>query len=68
MKRSRDADLLEEEDREIKKYAKLLGYSKRQSKNQPKVFEAEGLDGTWLLILSSHLFNIVRQSLVLVTY
>uniref|UniRef100_F1KUD3 Nucleolar MIF4G domain-containing protein 1 n=1 Tax=Ascaris suum TaxID=6253 RepID=F1KUD3_ASCSU len=35
---------IEEDEAQIKRYATLLGYKKRKSKNMPQVFRAEGLD------------------------
>uniref|UniRef100_A0A183E5Q0 MI domain-containing protein n=1 Tax=Gongylonema pulchrum TaxID=637853 RepID=A0A183E5Q0_9BILA len=35
---------INEDDIEIHRYEKLLGYKKRKSKNMPQVFRAEGLD------------------------
>uniref|UniRef100_A0A1I7ZZV2 MI domain-containing protein n=1 Tax=Steinernema glaseri TaxID=37863 RepID=A0A1I7ZZV2_9BILA len=42
-RRRAQKELIAEEEAEMKKYAKLLGYHKRKTKNIPKVFEAEGL-------------------------
>ncbi|MCP4057810.1 MAG: hypothetical protein GY738_10945 [Pseudoalteromonas sp.] len=39
-------ELLRAEEKELKRYAKKLGYNKRKSKSLPKVFVAEGLDCT----------------------
>lgn len=35
---------INEDDTEIHRYERILGYNKRKSKNMPKVFRAEGLD------------------------
>ncbi|VDK17505.1 unnamed protein product [Anisakis simplex] len=35
---------LEEDEAQIKRFATLLGYKKRKSRNMPQVFRAEGLD------------------------
>ncbi|MCP9263516.1 Nucleolar MIF4G domain-containing protein 1 [Dirofilaria immitis] len=35
---------IDEDDIEIHRYERILGYKKRKSKNMPKVFRAEGLD------------------------
>uniref|UniRef100_A0AAF5Q4Z4 MI domain-containing protein n=2 Tax=Wuchereria bancrofti TaxID=6293 RepID=A0AAF5Q4Z4_WUCBA len=35
---------IDEDDMEIHRYERILGYNKRKSKNMPKVFRTEGLD------------------------
>ncbi|TKR92229.1 hypothetical protein L596_006922 [Steinernema carpocapsae] len=42
-RRRAQRELVKEEEVEMKKYAKLLGYNKRKSKNMPAIFAAEGL-------------------------
>ncbi|VDP23002.1 unnamed protein product [Onchocerca flexuosa] len=47
MKEIRKEELMrgiDEDDMEIHRYERILGYNKRKSKNMPKVFRAEGLD------------------------
>uniref|UniRef100_A0A2K6VPL7 MI domain-containing protein n=1 Tax=Onchocerca volvulus TaxID=6282 RepID=A0A2K6VPL7_ONCVO len=47
MKQRRKEELMrdiDEDDIEIHRYERILGYNKRKSKNMPKVFRAEGLD------------------------
>lgn len=35
---------INEDEIEIHRYERILGYNKRKSKNMPKVFRIEGLD------------------------
>ncbi|KAK0429481.1 hypothetical protein QR680_011401 [Steinernema hermaphroditum] len=42
-RRRAQRELVKQEETEMKKYAKLLGYHKRKSKNIPAIFESEGL-------------------------
>ncbi|VDN91557.1 unnamed protein product [Brugia pahangi] len=46
MKRQREELIrgIDEDDMEIHRYERILGYNKRKSKNMPKVFRTEGLD------------------------
>lgn len=58
MKQRRKEELMrdiDEDDIEIHRYERILGYNKRKSKNMPKVFRAEGLDCTYFILLSNSL-------------
>ncbi len=56
MKRQREELIrgIDEDDMEIHRYERILGYNKRKSKNMPKVFRTEGLDCAYFIVLVKH--------------
>lgn len=45
---------IDEDDVEIHRYERILGYNKRKSKKMPKVFRIEGLDCACFIVLDKY--------------